>query len=338
MGAMATSIGKVPKVSSSLAWGDNWGAVKVRFKIGRMRYAVEPGLYALGDPNDQSPVLATANYKMTFDWLRKALPGLDAWVLVLDTKGVNVWCSAGKGTFGTEELVQRIEASGLAQVVSHREIILPQLAAPGVAAHQVKRLSGFKVIYGPIRAEDIKAFLDAGLKATPEMRQKTFTIGERAVLIPGEMVDALKRALYIFPIFFLLGGFGGGEGYWLKAWHQGSSTLFALLSAILAGAVLPPALLPFLPGRAFSLKGSILGIAAALIFLVCGGSQFLVLEGLAWLLMIPAAAAYMAMEFTGCSTYTSLSGVRREMRFAVPMQIAAGVGGLILWIGARLLT
>ncbi len=87
-----------------------------------MDYAIDPGLYALGDPDRESPVLVSANYKMSFDDLRSALPGRNLWILVLDTKGINVWCAAGKGTFGTEELVKRIEASHLKEIVSHRSI------------------------------------------------------------------------------------------------------------------------------------------------------------------------------------------------------------------------
>ena len=173
---METPAGKIPRVSSSLGWEDHWGALKVRWGVGRMRYTIDPGLYALGNPDQSSVVLVTANYKLTFDCLRQALPKLDAWVLVLDTKGINVWCAAGKGTFGTGELVDRIRIAGLERVVNHRELILPQLAGPGISAHQVKKLSGFKVIYGPIGARDLPAFLDAGRKATPEMRRKTFTL------------------------------------------------------------------------------------------------------------------------------------------------------------------
>jgi len=127
-----------------------------------MRYTVDPGLYAVGNPDAQSPVLVTANYKMSFDRLRAELSGIDAWILVLNTDGINVWCAAGKRTFGTEELVRRIESSGLARVVAHRKLIVPQLGGPGVAAHQVKELSGFRVVYGPIRAEDLPAFLESG--------------------------------------------------------------------------------------------------------------------------------------------------------------------------------
>jgi hypothetical protein len=58
---------------------------------------------------------------------------------------------------------------------------------------------------------------------------------------------------------------------------------------------------------------------------------------LAWLLIIPAVTAYLAMNFTGASTYTSLSGVNREMRWALPLEIGMGLGGLIIWIVSRLI-
>jgi acetyl-CoA decarbonylase/synthase complex subunit gamma len=308
--------------------------------MGRMRYTVDPGLYALGNPGQSSPVLVTANYKLTFDRLRQALPKLDAWVLVLDTKGINVWCAAGKGTFGTGELVERIRLAGLERVVNHRELILPQLAGPGVSAHQVKKLSGFKVIYGPIRARDLPAFLDAGCKATPEMRQKTFTTWERAVLIPIELVAALKILAFVLPAFFLLGGLGSGGTFWDNVWTHGLFAAVALLLSLGVGAVLTPLLLPYLPGRAFALKGFFLSIWGVLFLLVVfggGGTTWTgILERLSWVLMVPAISAYLAMNFTGASTYTSLSGVKKEMRWAVPLEIGAGGIGLVLWLGTRL--
>jgi hypothetical protein len=304
-----------------------------------MHYIIEPGLYALGSPDDQAPVLVTGNYKMSFDRLREALSGRHAWLLVMDTKGINVWCAAGKGTFGTEELVRRIESSGLARVVAHRQLILPQLSGPGVAAHKVKKLSGFKVIYGPIKATDLPAFLDEGLKATPEMRNKSFTLRERAVLIPVELVSALKWSLFIIPAFFFLGGLGGQAGFWASALNYGLFAIVALLSAVAAGAVLTPILLPWLPGRAFSVKGLTMGLITVLILTTFRAGNFSDWAGrveiLSWFILIPAISAYLAMNFTGASTYTSLSGVKKEMKWAVPLEIVAGVTGLFLWLGLR---
>ncbi len=64
---------------------------------------------------------------------------------------MNVWCAAGKGTFGTKELVNRIRLASLDKIVDHKRIILPQLGAVGVAAYQVKESSGYTVIYGPVQ-------------------------------------------------------------------------------------------------------------------------------------------------------------------------------------------
>lgn len=339
IGSVETPIGLIPTVSSDLIWRDHWGTMKARWGVGRMHYTVEPGLYALGNPDCSSLVLVTANYKMSFDRLREALPGRNAWLLVLDTEGINVWCAAGKGTFSTEEVVRRLMTSGLNEIVSHRELILPQLSGPGVAAHLVKKFSGFRVHYGPIRASDLPAYLDAGLKATPEMRVKTFTLRERAVLIPIELVAAFKAVLLILLAFFLLGGLGGPAGYWANAMNYGFFAAIAFLTAILAGAVLTPILLPVLPGRAFSLKGCIVGVVSALILLTMRNPDLAVwpgrMEALAWLLLVPAFAAHLAMNFTGASTYTSLSGVKKEMRTALPFQIGAGVAGLGFWLASR---
>ena len=120
-GQLDSPAGVVPQVRSELSAADRRGAVLARWGIGRMDYRVAPGLYALGNPDGSSPVMVSANYKMSFDVLRASLPGRDAWLLVLDTDGINVWCAAGKGTFGTEELVRRVLDSGVDQVVDFLE-------------------------------------------------------------------------------------------------------------------------------------------------------------------------------------------------------------------------
>jgi len=338
-GSVAGPSGRIPQVSSALTCCDRWGSIKARWGVGRMHYAVDPGLYALGSPDESSPVLVTANYKMTFDCLREALPGRDVWILVLDTDGINVWCAAGKGTFGTEELIRRITASGLKDVVKHRNLILPQLGAPGVAAHMVRKQSGFKVHYGPILARDVAAYLDAGLKATAAMRRKDFPLGERAVLIPIEIVAVLKPAMIIIPILLLISGFGGSGGFVQNMTHDGIFSVIAFLCAIFSGAVLSPLLLPYLPGRAFTTKGIAVGLPVAIALLYLWGSDLRswreILLGGAWLLMIPAFSAYLAMNFTGASTYTSLSGVKREMRWALPLEISAGLSGLVMLLVSR---
>lgn len=339
-GSVRTAVGAVPRVLSRLAPRDRLGTIKVRLAIGRHSYTVEPGLYALENPGPDSPVLVSANYKMSFDKLRRALPGRNCWVLVLDTHGVNVWCAAGKGTFGTDELVRRIQESGLPEVVGHRSLIVPQLGAPGVSAHAVKKLSGFKVVYGPILASDLPEFLDSGLKAKPRMRNRAFPIAERLALTPVEIIGALKTLLPVIPVVFFLSGFGGGGGFFTNATRFGLLSTAGLLAGVLAGGLLAPLLLPWLPGRAFAAKGVLPGLAAALLFVTLRNGVASVppagaLETAAWFLLIPAISAYMAMNFTGSSTFTSLSGVKKEMRWAVPLEIAAAAAGTVFWVLSR---
>ncbi len=189
---ISTANGPVPRVKTDLDFLDRMGTILVRLGINRNNYKVSPGLYALGRPDADSVVLVTANYKLSFDTLRTELSGLNAWLLVLDTRGVNVWCAAGKKNFSSEEVIRQAKRNNLEKIVSHRKLILPQLAATGVSALKVKKGCGFEVIWGPIRAKDIKPFLAAGFKAEKPMRQVTFRMSERLVLTPVEISQTLK--------------------------------------------------------------------------------------------------------------------------------------------------
>ncbi|MDR3645260.1 MAG: mercury methylation corrinoid protein HgcA [Clostridia bacterium] len=323
IGFAQSAAGKVPQVSTELAGRDITGAWKVRWGIDRMSYTVEPGLYCAGAPDESSPVLVTANYKLSFDQLRRELSGLSVWILVLDTKGVNVWCAAGKGTFGTDELLRRIEAVKLGSVVGHRTIILPQLGATGVAAHTVAKKSGFHVVFGPVRASDIRAFLKAGMNAADEMRAVNFTFADRLVLTPVEIVGAIKPLILFFGILFILNAAGLG--------HFGLTELIAFSGAVATGCILTPVLLPWIPGSAFSFKGALLGLIwAALLIFLNGWPQLGYLRAASFLLLLPSVSGYLAMNFTGCSTYTSPSGVNKEMRVAIPILLVAAFLGILL--------
>lgn len=286
----------------------------------RENHRAEPGLYRLGNPDPDSPVFASANYTLSFDALRSALAGTDAWILVLDTKGINVWCAAGKGTFGTEELVRRIGCSGLSEMVSHRKIIVPQLGAPGISWPEVMRRSKFLVEYGPVRAKDLPEYLKTH-KATPAMRRVEFPLKERLVLTPVEFVHTALPMVIIAAILWFLAG---------------PVSALAAVSAVLTGTVLFPALLPYIPTQDFSTKGLILGLVIAIPFALSFGTNP-TLPGwanaagaAAALLIIPAGVAYFALNFTGCTTFTSRTGVRKEIfRYVPAMALMAGIGVVI---------
>ena len=328
--SLRPAIYNIPDVATKLSWSDYLGAIKVRWGIGRDNYRVTPCLYKAGIPDAQSDVFVSANYKLSFDALRKNLDNLNAWILVIDTKGVNVWCAAGKGTFGTDNIVKSINSSSLASIVKHRRIILPQLGAVGVAAHIVKELTGFRVIYGPVIAKDIKAFVKAGYKATAEMRKVTFTLSERAKLIPVDLMYGKYRLLIASLLLFVLSGLDRKGFLFGKMWETSLFPLTNLIGAYIAGIVIAPLLLPMIPFRAFASKGACWGLICTLILnqLLHAPSA----EAIALGFLNVSIASFMTMNFTGSSTYTSLSGVKKEMKWALPFQIASAIIGLALFI------
>ncbi|MBT0654368.1 acetyl-CoA synthase subunit gamma [Geobacter luticola] len=320
----------MPVISSTLRFRDRAGAWKARWGIGRMSYLVPPGLYAIGTPGPADPVAVTANYKMSYDLVRQAMAGRDIWLLVLETYGINVWCAAGKGTFGTGELVRRLEASGLARVVTHRTILLPLLGAPGVKAQEVRQRTGFTARFTTIRIEDLPLYLDNGQKATPAMGELTFTAGERLVLVPVELVSALKVSLPILAVLYLLAGMAYG--------FTAPAAFFPLvvwLGGVIAGAVVTPVLLPWLPTPSFAVKGALAGLLLALLFagLSATGRR---LESAALFLVLPAVSAFFSLNFTGSTPFTSRSGVKKEMRISLPLMAVAVLAGVAAWVAGML--
>jgi CO dehydrogenase/acetyl-CoA synthase delta subunit len=324
-GYTATNAGLVPTITTNLTRSDRMGAAKVRWGIGRMNYIIPPGIYAVGQPETSSPVLVTANYKLTFDRLRSQLKDLNAWILVLDTKGINVWCAAGKGTFGTGELINRIRLTRLDQIVSHNKLILPQLSAPGVAAHLVKEATGFNIKYGPVYAHDLPEYFRNDSRIKPEMRRICFPLSDRLALIPMEFVPALKYIPVILIWLVII--------QFLRDRHLSFSIVNEFVPyfvAILSGTVLFQILLPWLPFRSFIINGWLL--AAALLATLGVWTTANVQALLPLMLILPPVAAYLAVNFTGSTTFTSLSGVKKELAWGIPLIIVSIITGLVIQI------
>jgi len=309
---------------STITPEDRWDHFLARIGVDRMGHRIGAGLYSLGQPTPDSPVFVTANYTLSFDALRSALAGIACYIMVLETYGINVWCAAGKGTFGTDEVVRRMEATGLAQVVRHRNLILPQLSASGVAAHEVARRTGFTIEFGPVRARDLPEYLKTHI-ATPEMRKVTFTLGERAVQIPVELAQSVLPMIAAAAAVFLLGGLEAAG---------------AVVAAFLAGVVLFPLLVPWLPTYDFTSKGLVLGVvvaapfaAAALVSARLGAPWLRVYLAFVPILSMPPVTAYLALNFTGSTTFASRSAVKREMYCYIPVLAVLLALGIALAIG-----
>ncbi len=322
-----TALGPVKRLSSLVTQSDKRMNALIRQSPLRNNWKVTPGVYAVGNPNDMSDVFVTGNYKTSVDFLRGSVPG-NSWIIVLDTHGINVWCAAGKGTFGTQEVVRLIEKCSLKELVSHRRIILPQLGAPGVSAFEVKQKTGFTVVYGPVRAEDINTFVTAGYKASKDMRRVRFELGERMILTPLEFIQSLKFtavAVVLFVCLAIAGKYDFTDTSWI------SQLLVWGVSISFFGSVLFPAALPALKGNWFTVRAipiSAVWAVGTFAWVTRSGSSYFEAAGMC--LIGAALIEYYALNFTGATPITSYTETTNETLKVLPILIGvAVVGGLV---------
>jgi ubiquinone/menaquinone biosynthesis C-methylase UbiE len=250
---------------------------------------VQTGLYAIGHPDADSPVLVTGNFDLTVRRLVRALDGrVNVWVLVADSSGINVWCASGGGYFTAEKVIAAVKSSHLKDVVSHHALVLPQLCANGVDGWRIRKETGWGVHWGPPRASDVPAYLAAGRKKSDEMRWVRFRLKDRLEMVTVTL--GFYALLILLPALI----------FWRSSFWP---ITFSLLGLSYFYAIVHP----WLPGR----DGLWKSIPLA----------FIALAGLAasraFLGPLPAQQAFhWAVGLTGMSVFTSaeLQGMSPLMR------------------------
>ncbi|MBN2659156.1 MAG: hypothetical protein JXR86_19030 [Spirochaetales bacterium] len=116
------------------------------------------GLYRIGHPDEHSIVLVTGNYELTIRRIVRSLKERDCWLLVCDSRGINIWCSTLAGHFGTGSIVNAVESNDLGSLVSSRKLLLPQLCAANVSLREIKDRTGFTCRFGPVLIESLDEF------------------------------------------------------------------------------------------------------------------------------------------------------------------------------------
>lgn len=170
--------------------------------LGMLPHRAPTGLVRIGAPGRSSPVFVTGNFTLTVRRLRDALAGYDAWLLVADSKGINVWCAAGGGHLTHHDIIAAIRVTGLAEKVDGREIVLPQLCATGVERRKITETTGFATRWGPARLEDLPAFLDRGARVVKADRFMRFPAWERMEMALLWAAPMLALALPILAVAF----------------------------------------------------------------------------------------------------------------------------------------
>lgn len=240
-------------------------------------WPTEPGLREVGSPGPESPVILTCNYDLTVRRVVRALAGCDVWLLVAPSAGINVWCAAAGGHFGTHQVVTALKTSGIEERVRHRRVILPQLSANGVVARDVSRRCGWKVRFGPVYAADLPRYLGSQEKKDEAMRRVRFGPVERLEM----------AAAWAVPSALLVAGLAA-------LFRPGWSLPLAALAAGLALAIF--FLYDRLPGpRGPLLATASAGIALALVWWTGGGGAALSIA----LIAPPALVALLTYDYTG---------------------------------------
>ncbi len=175
-------------------------------------FPARTGLYRLGNPGRQSPVFITGNFHLTVLYVKRELGNIDAFLLVANSRGINVWCAAAGGHLTNHSVISVLKTSGIGKLVDHRIAILPQLAATGVEANVIRQRTGWQAVWGPVYATDIPRFLKYNLQKTPEMRIVRFPLGQRVEMavawaFPVSLILSLVLALFrpaiVLPLVFL---------------------------------------------------------------------------------------------------------------------------------------
>jgi ferredoxin len=170
------------------------------------------GMLKIGNPDRSSPVFLTCNYHLTVKRVKRALQGIDCYLLVANSNGHNVWCGTTGGHFTNHDVISVLKTTGIERLVDHKKVILPQLAAAGIEANYVQKRTGWKLIWGPIYAKDIQAFVENNFKKTVEMRGVTFSLASRIEMaamwaFPFSIIASLITLCFWPEVLLPLNGF-----------------------------------------------------------------------------------------------------------------------------------
>ncbi|MFX0100682.1 MAG: methyltransferase domain-containing protein [Candidatus Hodarchaeota archaeon] len=168
---------------------------------------IEPGIYKSGNPTGESPVIVTANYDYTYIKVMRDLEGIDAWVLCVDSQGINVWCAARGGNFGNMQLKEVVQATNIQDCTTSRQLILPQLSAGGIESPKLLKKSArfpFKIKFGPVWSSDLPEYLEKMPARKPDsMKRANFSIGHRSVAGVTHLTFSIRK-IFMFPLLALL--------------------------------------------------------------------------------------------------------------------------------------
>lgn len=302
--------------------------------------SIEPGLYKSGNPTPESPIIVTANYEYTYIKVMRDLRGIDAWVLCLDSNGINVWCAARGENFGNEQLLEAVQNSGITEQVKNKTLILPQLSAGGISIPKLPKSFPFQIKYGPLWSKDLKSYLQSQPTQKPEsMRVIKFTLQKRIEAGITHTTFLLRMFLLVPTLVALIPFILLYVNTSFKAPLQILAGIWMIFVSCGLGIAIFFPITQFT--RNFNLKGTIFGVISLLIalaiFILSFGFKFIFIGYSVWVFWI---AFFTTMSFSGYTMHTGVSEIQEQYpvfqkKFKITLYIAIAItilGGILDWI------
>jgi NAD-dependent dihydropyrimidine dehydrogenase PreA subunit len=241
-------------------------------------YPEPVGLYAIGKPSRDSPVLVTGNYDLTIRRVSSVLhlKKIDCWLLVCNSRGINIWCSSLAGHFCTGDIIKAIQLTHLAEKVNHTKIILPQLCAANISPGEIKKETGFVSQFGPLSIKDISRYMED--PKNRDIRKAEFNLKQRFEMAVGSPLILVVLLILLYNFIDL-------------------AHLLVVIPMIYVWAILHAIIFPFRPIKPIIPWSLVFGaIVYGVNHLLCTG---LVLPGNN--IATSLGTAYVVNEFTGWS-------------------------------------
>jgi len=121
---------------------------------------VTPGIYEINGPDEKSPLLTTTNFSLTYFTVAGEVEasGMPSWLLIVDTEGMSVLTAWAAGKFDAEKIAKSVQASGIANRIAHRKLVIPGFVAT-ILGELEDELPGWEILVGPREAIALPAYL-----------------------------------------------------------------------------------------------------------------------------------------------------------------------------------
>lgn len=262
-------------------------------------FSVKPGLYYIGQRDEKAPIIVTANNYLTVFLLARRIGKRNVRLLIIDTRGINVWCAAGKGQFSSGEIIDKATYFELLNGKNNETFILPKFSFAGVNLAELRK-NGIHPIIGPLYAKDVPSFLDQETYENQVDDIVKFGLKSRAF-------TALPTAVQFFY-------------YFLGIYVISLGTLTPAIIWIATGlAFIYPLLFPMLPGKFFAVKGIFMALSISIFDLLV--TNLNLVNQLSLIIFLFATSIFIALSYTGNSAVSNYTSVRKETARFLPVVV-----------------